>query len=44
MTEAEQHELDAAYQRIEQLHRHIEHLNKELQERKDENKSNWRND
>jgi len=34
MTLAEKNELDAAYQRIEQLHKQIEYLQKELQERK----------
>jgi polyhydroxyalkanoate synthesis regulator phasin len=32
MTLAEKNELDAAYQRIEQLHKQIEYLQKELQE------------
>jgi hypothetical protein len=32
MTLAEKNELDAAYQRIEQLHKQIECLQKELQE------------
>ena len=32
MTEAEQHELDAAYQRIEQLHRQVEYLVKQIKE------------
>ena len=32
MTTAELNELNAAYERIEQLHKLIEHLQKELQE------------
>ena len=30
MTETERNELDAAYDRIEQLYKHIEYLNNEL--------------
>jgi hypothetical protein len=33
MTEAEKNELDAAYQRIEQLHREIVHLVQQLKDK-----------
>lgn len=33
MTEAEQHELEAAYQRIEQLHKEIAHLVQQLKDK-----------
>jgi tetrahydromethanopterin S-methyltransferase subunit G len=38
MTLAELNELNAAYERIEQLHKQIEFLQKELHEIKEENK------
>jgi hypothetical protein len=38
MTTAELNELNAAYERIEQLYRQIIHLQKELQEKKDEDR------